>query len=85
MTTISPMKHAFTPHDLVRFIYREISPEEETGIRQYISEDKIAADEFQLLMDSVTQLDSVTFEPSETSVRIVLDYSRQHSPEATHV
>ena len=78
------MKQTFTSNDLVRFIYREVSPEEEIRIKQFITENPEAAEELRLMMESVMDLDSVSFEPSESSVEIVLDYSREHAPEESH-
>jgi anti-sigma factor RsiW len=71
------MKQTFTPNDLIRFIYRELSPEEEGRIKNLIAENPEMAKELHQLMESVMQLDSVSMDPSESSVAIVLDYSRE--------
>ncbi len=78
------MKQTFTPNDLVRLIYREVSSEEEVRIKHFIADNPEEAAEFQLMMESVMELDSVSTEPSESSVNIVLDYSREHAPEESH-
>jgi hypothetical protein len=78
------MKHFFTPDDLVRFIYHEVSADEEARIKLFITENPEAAEELQLLMQSVMELESVSLEPSESSVNIILDYSREHAPEESH-
>ena len=78
------MKQTFTPNDLVRLIYREVSPEEEVLIKHFIADNPEAAEEFQLMMESVMELDSVSMEPNESSVNIILDYSREHAPEESH-
>ena len=78
------MKQTITPDDLVRFIYREVSSEEEMRIKQFIAENPEAAEELRLMMESVMELDSISMEPSESSVDIVLDYSREHAPEESH-
>jgi len=84
MNLILPMKDSFTTNDLIRFIYREVSPEEEMRIKNFIAEYPEAAEEFHLLMGSVMELDSISLEPSESSVNIILDYSREYTPEESH-
>jgi hypothetical protein len=78
------MKQTFTPLDLIRFIYRELSPEKEALIKNFIAEDPEAAEELHHLMESVAELDSVSFEPSESSVNIILNFSREYAPEESH-
>ena len=78
------MKDAFTTNDLLRFIYREVSPDEEIRIKNFIAENPEVAEDFHLLMGSVLELDNVSLEPSESSVNIILDYSREHTPEESH-
>ncbi len=77
MNFIPPMKNAFTPNDLVRFIYHEVTAAEETLIKQHIAENREVSEEFLLLMDAVKQLE-VNLEPSESSMNIILAYSREH-------
>ena len=71
------MKQTFTPNDLIRFIYRELSPEEEGRIKNFIAEDPETAQELHLLMESVMELDSISMDPSESSVNTVLSYSQE--------
>ena len=78
------MKQTFTPLDLIRFIYRELTSEEETSIKNFIAENPEAAQELHHLMESVGELDAVSFEPSESSVNIILNFSREHAPEESH-
>ena len=78
------MKQTFTSNDLVRFIYREVSSEEEVQIKQFIAENPEAAEELRLMMESIMELDSVSLEPNESSVNIILDYSREHATEESH-
>ena len=78
------MRNHFTPNDLIRFIYRETSSEEDMKIRLHLAEDAEFAIEFHRLIDMVTTLDQVSLEPSETSVNLILDYSREKIEEASH-
>ena len=79
-----PMRNHFTPNDLVRFVYRETSAEEDAQIRLQLAEDSELAVEFHRLIEMVTAMDEVKLEPSETSVNLILDYSREHIEEASH-
>ena len=78
------MKQTFTPNDLIRFIYRELSPEEEGRIKNFIAENPGTAQELHLLMESVMELDMVSEEPSETSIRLILEQSREEFAEELH-
>ena len=80
-----PMRNHFTPNDLLRFVYRETSAEEDAQIRLQLAEDAELAVEFHRLIEMVTTMDAVKLEPSETSVNLILDYSRTQVEEATHV
>lgn len=79
-----PMTNPFTPNDLLRFIYRETTPEEDCGIKQWILEDAIAASLFQDLSEAKNSLDIDHLKPSETSVNIILDFSKECTHEETH-
>lgn len=79
-----PMTHNFTPNDLIRFIYRETNPEEDLNIKQWILEDAAASNMFQQLVDSSHFLDIEEMEPSETSVNIILDFSKENAPQESH-
>lgn len=78
------MQHNFTTENLVRFIYRETSVEEDRQIKQWIAEDAAASKQFQSLMESVSAIDMVELEPSETSVKIILEFSRESIEEESH-
>ena len=79
-----PMTHNFTPNDLIRFIYRETNPEEDFNIKQWILEDAAASNLFQQLVDSSQALDIEEMEPSETSVSIILDFSKETAHQESH-
>lgn len=79
-----PMTNYLTPNDLIRFIYRETTPEEDVGIKQWILEDGAASSLFQQLIESKHSLDMEEMEPSETSVSIILDFSKERAHEESH-
>lgn len=79
------MTHNFTPNDLIRFIYRETSPQEDFSIKQWIIEDAAASHMFQKLAETSSALDMEEMEPSESSVNIILDFSKETAHEESHV
>ncbi|MBX7108554.1 MAG: hypothetical protein K1X61_07915 [Chitinophagales bacterium] len=79
------MTNNFTPNDLLRFLYRETSPQEEIAIRQWIKEDSSAARLLQQFTETFNLLDTVDLEPAESSVNIILDFSRETAHEASPV
>lgn len=80
-----PMTHNFTPNDLLRFIYKETSPLEDVSIRKWIKEDAFAARLFQQFAGTCSLLDAEGMEPSESSVNIILDFSKETAHEASAV
>jgi hypothetical protein len=78
------MIHYVTPNDLLRFIYRETSAEEEARIKTELTENPRLALEFHQLMQAVQLLDGCSMEPSETSVNVILDYSKESIEEESH-
>lgn len=80
-----PMTNNFTPNDLLRFIYKETSPQEDVTIRQWIMEDAYAARLFQQFTWTCSLLDAESMEPSESSVNIILDFSKETAHETSAV
>ncbi|HUM47516.1 MAG TPA: hypothetical protein PLD84_11335 [Chitinophagales bacterium] len=78
------MTHNFTPLDLIRFIYRETTPEEDFNIKQWITEDAAASHLFQKFAETSSSLDMEEMEPSESSVNIILDFSKENAHEESH-
>ncbi|MEP7127578.1 MAG: hypothetical protein ABI729_01870 [Chitinophagales bacterium] len=78
------MTHNFTPNDLLRFIYRETSPAEDFSIKQWITEDVTAAHLFHKLAATSNALDVEEMEPSESSINIILDFSKETAHEESH-
>jgi len=81
---MTPMTHSFTPNDLLRFLYRETTAQEDAGIKQWILEDTVAASLFHQLVESKHSLEMEEIEPSETSVKIILDFSKELAHEESH-
>ncbi len=80
-----PMTNNCTPNDLIRFIYRETTSKEDSTIKQWLLENSTASDLFRELLDSKDLLETDELEPSETSINIILDFSKENAHEETHV
>lgn len=78
------MTHNFTPNDLVRFIYRETTSVEDANIRQWLTDDSAAFSVFQEMSDTLRSLDLKEREPSETSINILLEFSKLSAHEESH-
>ena len=78
------MEQTCTHNDLLRFIYRETTLDEELAIKTQIAENPALAEEFRMMMETVNELDSISLEPSETSINIILDASREMVEEESH-
>jgi hypothetical protein len=79
------MTHNCTPNDLIRFIYRETTQEEDSNIKEWLMENTQASDLFRQLLDSIDLLKTDFLEPSETSINIILDFSKENAHEESHV
>lgn len=78
------MTHNFTPNDLVRFIYRETTAVEDAAIREWLTDDSAAFSLFHEMSDTVRSLDMKEKEPSETSINILLEFSKLSTHEESH-
>lgn len=72
------MIKTFTQDDLVRYIYKETSSEENKEIEQALLFDKALSDEFAELSSVVQSLDGIEVAPSKRSVETILSYSRSY-------
>lgn len=70
------MQKNYTTENLIRFIYRETKEEESLELMHAILHDDNLAEEFQQLSSLVESLDVKKMEPSETSLKIIMDYCR---------
>jgi len=76
------MKQIFTSNDLVKFIYKETSASETAAIREALLIDSVLMDHYQMLMTGYTELPRVTFAPSGSSLKNILNYSTRAAVEA---
>jgi hypothetical protein len=78
-----PMQH-FTPNDLLRMLYGEVTQQEEQRLKDYIANDAEVAVAFHQLSESKKWLNTARVEPSETSIQLILDYSMRLAHEEAH-
>ena len=67
----------FTPEDLLRYLYKESSPELTLAIEVALKEDWMLREKLQILGSSVTSLDKIVVAPRAEVVERVLNYARR--------
>jgi hypothetical protein len=70
--------------DLIRFIYHETTAEESNDISVEVLSNSYLMQEFELLNETITQLDSMSLLPSPTSIKIIMEESRRQSAQFAH-
>jgi hypothetical protein len=78
------MANSCTPEDLIRLIYHETSTEEESRLKRQLAADPDFLSQYYQLLESTALLDELKMEPSETSVNLILEYSREQIEETSH-
>ena len=73
----------FTPEDLLRYLYKESSPELTVAIEAALKEDWMLREKLEVLATSSHQLDTVVVSPRMEVVQRVLQYARNTAIEST--
>ena len=71
------MTESFTPNDLVRYIYQETTAAENEKFVQALQFDLGLAQEYSDMLNTISQLDCILLEPSESVVNAIK--KRSHS------
>jgi hypothetical protein len=66
----------FTPEDLLRYLYKESSPDLTLAIEAALKDNWMLREKLQVLGSSVNSLDKVVFAPREEVIERVLNYAR---------
>lgn len=66
------MTKPFTPNDLIRYIYQEMSEGENERLVQALREDGTLMQEYLEMLSTIDQLDQLILEPSEKVVKGIL-------------
>ena len=75
------MKVSFTSLDMVRHIYNEMNNHEAKSFINWLKADPLRLEEYEKLHSQSKSLSKNKYKPSDTSIRIILDYSRRGSAE----
>ena len=71
------MTSLFTPEDLLRYLYNEISPEKKMAIEAALLEDWTLREKLEVLQDSAGNLEKITESPRAEVILRVLNYARE--------
>ena len=67
----------FTPEDLLRYLYKESSPELTAAIDAALKEDWMLREKLEVLRSSTDELDKATVAPRMEVIMRVMDYARR--------
>ena len=73
------MTETFTQEDLLKYFYQETSSTESKAITEAINENWEVREEFNDIVSLLELLDKIQFNPSPSSVEIILEYSKNTS------
>jgi hypothetical protein len=74
----------FTPEDLLRYLYKESSPELTAAIEAALKQDWTLREKMQVLQSASDHLDKVTVAPRMEVILKVLQYARETAVESVH-
>ncbi len=75
------MTHNFTPEDLLQYLYKETTPEENKAIEKAMAEDWTLKEKFEVIKKAAQRLTKFTFSPRTESVLNVLRYANKELAE----
>jgi hypothetical protein len=75
------MTHNFTPEDLLQYLYKETTPEENKAIEKAMAEDWTLKEKFEVIKKAAQRLTKFTFSPRTESVLNVLKYANKELAE----
>ncbi len=71
-----PMTKTFTQDELIRYIYRETSDQENNEIENALICDDVILEMYKKLKNTIKQLDKIEKSPSGQIIGKILDYSK---------
>lgn len=69
--------HNYTPEDLLLYLYKETSPEENAAIETALEEDWTLREKLAVLKTSMNRLDGITVSPRTEVILNVLRYANK--------
>ena len=73
----------FTPEDLLRYLYKESSPELTVAIEAALKEDWMLREKLEVLRSSAGELDTVVVSPRMEVIQRVMNYARKTAVQET--
>ena len=67
----------FTPEDLLRYLYKESSPELTVAIEAALKEDWMLREKLEVLRSSSSELDTLVVSPRMEVIQRVMNYARK--------
>ena len=67
----------FTPEDLLRYLYKESSPELTLAIEAALKEDWMLREKLEVLRSSSSELDTLVVSPRMEVIQRVMNYARK--------
>ena len=74
------MAQKFTPEDLVQYLYKETTPEQNAAIEQALAENWTLREKFEVIKKAHARLEKFKLSPRVESVLNVLKYGNKHTP-----
>lgn len=73
----------FTPEDLLRYLYKESSPELTLAIEAALKEDWMLREKLEDLQSSASELDTIVVSPRMEVIQRVMNYARKTAVQET--
>lgn len=73
------MAQNFTPEDLVQYLYKETTPEQNAAIEQALAENWTLREKFEVIKKAHARLEKFKLSPRVESVLNVLKYGNKHT------
>ena len=78
------MNSNYTTKDLLRFLYKEMDENEAATLQLELQNNALLNKEYQQLKEAHAQLYKEHYEPDDTSVNLVMDYSASYYSAPEH-
>jgi hypothetical protein len=75
------MSEIYTATDLIRYIYKETTAEENEHIERLLQHNLAAREEYESYKEMTGILENVSLDPSPTSVKIIMEHAHRHDAE----
>jgi hypothetical protein len=70
----------FTPEDMIRFLYNEMTAEEAKSLLQAMENDWSIKEKFEVLKEAMSNLDTLHYSPRPQSIQAIMQYADATKP-----